>query len=104
MISIDLLVNNGRVHIGKRGETGREANIGLDKRKNFFLTSMKVYIVAIEEALSEKSCVPVRHNTPYPTKVILSGMVELCLFGRFKNKMAKIEGTAFRIQAIKVNV
>ena len=61
---------------------------------------MKVYIVAIEEALSEKSCVPVRHNTPYPTKVILSGMVELCLLGRFNNEMPKIEDTAFRIEAV----
>ena len=52
---------------------------------------MKVYIVAIEEALSEKSCVPVRYNTPYPTKVILSGMVELCLLGRFNNEMPKIK-------------
>ena len=65
---------------------------------------MKVYIVAIEEALSEKSCVPVRHNTPYPTKVILSGMVELCLLGRFNKKMAKIEDPAFRIEAIMVYV
>ena len=54
----------------KEERLGERPILDLTREKTFFDEYESIYIVAIEEALSEKSCVPVRHNTPYPTKVL----------------------------------